>query len=68
LYKDGNLMRKEGAKSFESELLVGVHGKGTYSGQGVLVYSNNGEQGEKARTDPRTEAGSLSEWDGKIGS
>lgn len=65
LYKDGNLMRKEGAKSFESELLVGVHGKGTYSGQGVLVYSNNGEQGEKARTDPRTEAGSLSEWDGK---
>ncbi|HQR94846.1 MAG TPA: hypothetical protein PLZ97_15950, partial [Sediminibacterium sp.] len=65
LYNDGNLMRKEGAKSFESELIVGVHGKGTYSGQGVLVYSNNGEQGEKARTDPRIEAGSLSEWDGK---
>ena len=65
LYKDGNQLRREGAKSFESDLLIGVHGKGTYSGQGVLVFSNNGEQGEKARTDPRTEAGSLSEWDGK---
>ncbi len=65
LYKDGNQMRREGAKSFESDLLVGVHGKGAYSGQGVLVFSNNGEQGEKARTDPKTEAGSLSEWDGK---
>ena len=65
LYKDGNQMKREGAKSFESNLLVGVHGKGTYSGQGVLVFSNNGEQGEKARTDPRTEAGSLSEWDGQ---
>ena len=65
LYKDGNQLRREGAKSYESELLTGVHGKGTYSGQGVLVFSNNGEQGEKARTDPRTEAGSLSEWDGK---
>jgi hypothetical protein len=48
LYKDGNQMKREGAKSFESNLLVGVHGKGTYSGQGVLVYSNNGEEGEKA--------------------
>jgi hypothetical protein len=65
LYKDGNQLQREGAKSYESGLLVGVHGKGLYSGQGVLVYSNNGEQGEKARTDPRTEAGSLSEWSGK---
>lgn len=65
LYKDGNQLKREGGKSFESDLLVGVHGKGLYSGQGVLVFSNNGEQGEKARIDPMTEAGSLSEWDGK---
>jgi len=65
LFKDGNVMRREGAKSHESELLQGVHGKGFYSGQGVYVYSNNGEAGEKARVDPKIEAGSLSEWDGK---
>lgn len=65
LYKDGNVMRREGAKSHESELLLGVHGKGFYSGQGVYVFSNNGEAGEKARVDPKIEAGSLSEWDGK---
>jgi|688.fasta_scaffold121729_2 hypothetical protein len=64
LFKDGNVMRLEGAKSHESELLLGVHGKGFYSGQGVYVYSNNGEAGEKARVDPKIEAGSLSEWDG----
>jgi hypothetical protein len=65
LYKDGNQLKREGAKSYESGLLIGVHGKGTYSGQGVVVFSNNGEEGEKARIDPRIEAGSLSEWDGK---
>lgn len=65
LYKDGNQLKREGAKSYESGLLIGVHGKGTYSGQGVVVFSNNGEEGEKAKINPRIEAGSLSEWDGK---
>jgi hypothetical protein len=66
LYKDGNQKRLEGlSKSFESDLLIGVHGKGLYSGQGVMVFSNNGEQGEQARINPRTPAGSLDEWDGK---
>ncbi len=65
LFKDGNVMRKEGAKTHESELLPGVHGKGFYSGQGVYVYSNNGEAGDRARVDPKIEAGSQSEWDGK---
>lgn len=66
LYKDGNQMKQEGLqKSFESDLLVGVHGKGLYSGQGVMMFTNNGEQGQDARTNPRTPAGSLSEWDGK---
>ena len=65
LYKDGNVMKREGAKSHESELLLGVHGKGFYSGQGVYVYSNNGEASERAMVDPKIEAGSLSEWDGR---
>ena len=65
LFKDGNQMRKEGAKTHESPLLLGVHGKGFYSGQGVYVYSNNGEAGAKAMVDPTIEAGSLCEWDGK---
>jgi hypothetical protein len=59
-------MKREGAKSHESELLIGVHGKGFYSGQGVYVYSNNGEASERAMVDPKIEAGSLSEWDGKM--
>ncbi len=43
--------------------LLGFHGKGLYSGQGVMVYSNNGEPGHRHfNTD--IEAGSLSEWDG----
>ena len=66
LYKDGNQKQREGiSKSFESDLLIGVHGKGLYSGQGVMVFSNNGEQGKQALINPRTPAGSLSEWDGK---
>lgn len=67
LYTDGNVLRKQGkSKSVEfSTLLPGYHGKGLYSGQGVLVYSNNGEEGQRALVDFRTESGSLSEWDGK---
>jgi len=45
--------------------LSGVHGKGAYSGQGVLVYSNNGEAGDLALKQYDIPAGSLSEWDGK---
>lgn len=44
--------------------LPGYHGKGLYSGQGVLVYANNGEYGRAARTDPRTSSGVLAEWSG----
>jgi hypothetical protein len=55
----------------------GWHGKGAYSGQGVLVIANNGESPgggiEKLpfETDPKTwskgpeDAGALAEWDGK---
>ncbi len=64
LYKDANLIRKEGEMDQYGPLLPGAHGKGLYSGQGVLVYSNNGEANKQALTDFATESGSLCEWDG----
>lgn len=45
--------------------LPGYHGKGLYSGQGVLVYANNGEHSPEARTNPFIPSGALTEWDGK---
>ncbi|MFC4992212.1 hypothetical protein [Rubritalea tangerina] len=45
--------------------LPGYHGKGFYSGQGVYVYSNNGERGSAALKNPETPSGVLAEWDGK---
>ncbi|QEH43915.1 hypothetical protein FW415_01410 [Chitinophaga sp. XS-30] len=59
LYPDGN------PRDSVPNLLPGAHGKGLYSGQGVMVYSNNGEPGPKSLTDFDIESGSLSEWDGK---
>ncbi|MET7258083.1 hypothetical protein [Dyadobacter fermentans] len=68
LYEDGNVDRdKETDKTtYQTKgLLPGTHGKGFYSGQGVAVYSNNGEPGRKAEIQFDIESGSLSEWDGK---
>ncbi len=45
-----------------SSLLPGAHGKGLYSGQGVLVYSNNGELGPEALTNFNIQSGILAEW------
>ena len=45
--------------------LPGYHGKGFYSGQGVYVYSNNGEHGAAAMKRPDVPSGVLAEWDGK---
>lgn len=45
--------------------LPGYHGKGSYSGQGVLVYANNGEHSPEARRDPFVPSGVLAEWDGQ---
>lgn len=64
LYVDGNINRKAGQMAQEAELLLGAHGKGLYSGQGVLVYSNNGETGEAALERFDVEAGAMYEWDG----
>lgn len=65
LYTDGNLLQKEGDMEQYGPLLPGAHGKGLYSGQGVLVYSNNGEANYEALERFDVESGSLCEWNGK---
>ncbi|MEN5434974.1 hypothetical protein ABE545_15165 [Sphingobacterium faecium] len=74
LYTDGNLKQSiyqgqlvnmNPPKTHKFAELLGAHGKGLYSGQGVLVYSNNGESGDLALKQFDIPAGSLSEWDGK---
>ena len=64
LFPDGNALQKEGDMSQAAPLLPGAHGKGLYSGQGVLVYSNNGEAVPEALHDFTIESGALMEWDG----
>lgn len=65
LFRDGNVDRKPGEMAQEATLLPGAHGKGLYSGQGVLVYSNNGEATQEALRRFDVQSGSLSEWNGK---
>ena len=70
LYKDSNeawrLYRKDAKNTPKPvELLPGAHGKGLYSGQGVMVFSNNGENSAAAMKYFDALSGSLSEWDGK---
>ncbi|MCF2494440.1 hypothetical protein [Dyadobacter chenhuakuii] len=69
LYEDGNVKNNKRTTDKQTYqyngLLPGTHGKGYYSGQGVTVYSNNGEPGKLAEKQFDIESGSLSEWDGK---
>ncbi len=68
LYEDGNVARqklKDTDANQINDLLPGAHGKGVYSGQGVLVYSNNGEPGREALRKFDIESGVLAEWDGE---
>jgi len=53
--------KKEGHKAE----LPGYHGKGLYSGQGRLIYANNGDRAPQAKTRPDVPSGALAEWDGK---
>ncbi|HKK64057.1 MAG TPA: hypothetical protein VJ951_15935, partial [Bacteroidales bacterium] len=70
LYRDAN---RRGAAQANTESiqqpdfasLKGAHGKGLYSGQGVLVFSNNGESSREALRKFDIEAGALYEWDGE---
>lgn len=68
LFKDGNVIDNEAAVGNDYDtnpLLPGAHGKGMYSGQGVLVYANNGELTPQALKQFDIESGSLTEWDGE---
>lgn len=70
LYRDSNegwrLYKKDPKNNPKHvELLPGAHGKGLYSGQGVMVFSNNGENSAAAMKHFDALSGSLSEWDGK---
>jgi len=68
LIKDGNkidrgkLSEKSPAK-IDSQL-PGYHGKGLYSGQGRVIYANNGEKSRQALFDPAIPSGALAEWRG----
>eukprot|EP00820_Chromera_velia_P009368 Cvel_21127.t1-p1 / transcript=Cvel_21127.t1 / gene=Cvel_21127 / organism=Chromera_velia_CCMP2878 / gene_product=hypothetical protein / transcript_product=hypothetical protein / location=Cvel_scaffold1957:1-781(-) / protein_length=260 / sequence_SO=supercontig / SO=protein_coding / is_pseudo=false len=66
LFEDANVNRTRYGKkaSIAGDLLPGYHGKGLYSAQGVMVYSNNGEASKEAQRDPDTPSGCLAEWDG----
>ncbi len=70
LYKDGN-NPQGGPIEFTPDnphpqyaSLAGAHGKGLYSGQGVLVFSNNGERSPEALRKFDIESGALYEWNG----
>jgi len=68
LYADGNQReRKQNDTDAgpQNALLPGVHGKGLYSGQGYMYYTNNGEGTQEALRQFDVEAGVLAEWDGK---
>lgn len=68
IYPDGNGLKQDHpgySGGPLNDLLPGVHGKGLYSGQGHLYFTNNGEGVQEALTNPAIEAGVLAEWDGK---
>ncbi|HET6557684.1 MAG TPA: hypothetical protein VFG54_10250 [Prolixibacteraceae bacterium] len=71
LYKDGNntkgnrLEHNDTGVNPQNATLPGAHGKGLYSGQGVMVFSNNGEANQAALKQFDIEAGVLAEWNGK---
>lgn len=68
LYQDGNkkqVKKKDMDAGPLNALLPGVHGKGLYSGQGVMLFTNNGEGTQKALKKFDVEAGVLAEWNGK---
>ncbi len=65
LYSDTMHSERDALHTAPFADLPGAHGKGLYSGQGRLVYSNNGERGSsEVNRNPFMTSGSLMEWDG----
>ena len=68
LIRDGNWNHPKSNDPFRgvaSSRLPGYHGKGLYSGQGFLIYSNNGEdKNPEALTNPLIPSGALASWQG----
>lgn len=64
--KDGNSPKKGFSKETHPATLAsqlpGYHGKGLFSGQGRVVYANNGDRDKRVITDPATPSGALGEW------
>ena len=54
LHKDLNVGGKD--------VLPGAHGKGGYTGQGRLIYANNGKGGVLAEWDGKADIGKLDSW------
>lgn len=69
LYTDGNIYRRKPHNDTlanpGNNLLPGCHGKGFYSGQGVAVFANNGENTKRALKQFDVTSGVLAQWDGK---
>ncbi len=67
LWRDEQLARVKRASGDTPRFaeLPGYHGKGLYSGQGLLVYANNGDHSRQAFVDPSAPSGCLAVWDGK---
>ncbi len=66
LIQDGNhLQRGQSGETHPATVvskLPGYHGKGLYTGQGRVIYAQNGEHGQAAETDPGVPSGALAEW------
>lgn len=63
LINDSNSGIKRSEDAINSNL-PGYHGKGSYTGQGKLIYANNGERSPDARRDPTAPSGALAQWGG----
>ena len=66
MIEDGNKEAVKKAKMAHPATVVshlpGYHGKGLYSGQGRLIYANNGELSKDAQINPNIPSGALGEW------
>lgn len=58
------LWADEQAKNGRHAGLPGYHGKGLYSGQGQIIYANNGDHAKEALVNPAVPSGVLASWDG----